>query len=68
MISENIKLVEGSISATYLHHETTYFCSYYFNNFMLTPHDSRNEIEFQSQTHVSILRVFQQVGRGEGVK
>ena len=57
---KNKARVEGSICASYLHRETTYFCSHYFNNFMLSPHNWRNEVE--GQRDVSTLSVFQQQG------
>jgi len=56
--------VEGSICVSYLHCETTYFCSHYFNNFMLLPHNWRNEVECQRD--VSTLSVFQQKGQHAG--
>ena len=61
---KNKARVEGSICASYLHRETTYFCSHYFNNFMLSPRNWRNEVECQRD--VSTLSVFQQQGRHAG--
>jgi len=58
---KNKAKVEGSIITFYLYRETTYFCSYYFNNFMLSPRNWRNEVECQRD--VSTLFVFQQHGR-----
>ena len=58
---KNKARVEGSICASYLHRETTYFCSHYFNNFMLSSHNWRNEVECQKD--VSMLSVFEQQGR-----
>jgi len=34
---KNKSKVEGSICASYLHRETRYFCSHFFNSFMLSP-------------------------------
>ena len=61
---KNKARVEGSICASYLHRETTYFCSHYFNNSMLSPLNWRNEVQFQSD--VSTLSVFKQQGRHAG--
>jgi len=63
---KNKARVEGSICATYLHRETTYFCSHYFQNFTLCPKNRRNETPWQSQTSESTLSVFKQVGRHAG--
>jgi len=41
--------VEGSICASYIHRETTYFYSYYFNNFMLSAHNVRNQIAIEAE-------------------
>jgi hypothetical protein len=41
---KNKARVEGSICASYLHRETSHFCSHYFNNLMLTPKSTRNEV------------------------
>jgi len=61
---KNKARVEGSICAAYLHRETTYFCCHYFNNFMLSPRNWRNEVECQKD--VSMLSVFQQQGPHSG--
>jgi len=58
--------VEGSICVAYLHRETTYFCSHYFKNFILSPNNVGNETHMQSQTCDPILLVFREVGRHVG--
>jgi len=63
---KNKAKVEGSICASYLHRETTYFCSHYFQNFILLPSNHRNDTQYQSETSKSTLSVFQQVGRHAG--
>ena len=63
---KNKARVEGSICAAYLHRETTYFCSHYFKNFMLSPSNVRNETHWQNETSTSTLLVFRQVGRHAG--
>ena len=60
---KNKARVEGSICAAYLHRETTYFCSHYFKNFILSPN---NETHWQNETCDSTLSVFRQVGRHAG--
>ena len=63
---KNKARVEGSICASYLHRETTFFCSHYFNSFMLSPHMSRNETQFQTASNDIRLSVFQECGRHGG--
>jgi len=63
---KNKARVKGSICASYLHRETTYFCSHCFNNFMLSPRNWRNEVE--RQRDVSTLSFFQQQGRHAGIE
>ena len=58
--------VEGSICYSYLHRETTHFCSHYFNNFMLSPQNSRNEMQIESQGCPYMLSIFNQSGRHFG--
>jgi len=59
---KNKARVEGSICTSYLHCETTHFCSHYFNNFMLRPQNSINEVEIESESLPSMLSVFDQPG------
>ncbi|XP_022633646.1 uncharacterized protein LOC111241121 [Vigna radiata var. radiata] len=61
---KNKARVEGSICASYLHKETTHFCSHYFKNFMLTPQTNRNEVDFEIER--TTLSVFDQGGRHSG--
>lgn len=63
---KNKARVEGSICAAYLHRETIYFCSHYFNNFMLR--NNRNEIEVEEERHALTLSVFSKPGRPSGKK
>jgi len=63
---KNKARVEGSICAAYLHRKTTYFCSHYFNNFILLPSNVRNETHWQNETCDSTLSVFQEVVRHAG--
>ncbi|XP_017428832.2 uncharacterized protein LOC108336898 [Vigna angularis] len=63
---KNKARVAGSICAAYLHRETTYFCSHYFKNFMLSSMNVRNETQCQSGTSHSNLSVFREVGRHAG--
>ncbi|XP_022632017.1 uncharacterized protein LOC111240728 isoform X2 [Vigna radiata var. radiata] len=58
--------VEGSICASYLHRETTHFCSHYFKNFMLTPKSTRNEVNTEIESLLTTLSVFHQPGRPSG--
>jgi len=59
---KNKARVEGSICTSYLHRETTHFCSHYSNNFMLRPQHSRHEVDIESERIPSILSVFDQPG------
>ena len=63
---KNKARVEGSICASYLHRETTHFCSHYFNNFMLSPRNIRNDIAIETERHPPTLSVFDQQGRPSG--
>ncbi|RZB46310.1 hypothetical protein D0Y65_050367 [Glycine soja] len=63
---KNKAKVEGSICASYIHPETTYFCSHYFNNFMLSPHNIRNQIAIENERRPPMLSVFDQQGRPSG--
>jgi len=65
---KNKARVEGSICAFYLHRETTYFCSHYFKNFMLSPRNRRNEILVQGERCPSMLSIFNVPGRHAGKK
>ena len=60
---KNKARVEGSICAYYIHRVTTYFCSQYFNNFMLSPHNIRNQIAIETEKRLSMLSVFDKQGR-----
>lgn len=62
---KNKARVEGSICSSYLHRETTHFCSYYFNN-DLAPRSSRNEINIDPPRHRRALSVFCLPGRQSG--
>ncbi|XP_052724112.1 uncharacterized protein LOC128193952 [Vigna angularis] len=61
---KNKARVEGSIVASYLHKETTHFCSHYFKNFMLTPQSMRNEVD--TEVERTTLSVFDEGGRHSG--
>ena len=63
---KNKARVEGSICASYIHSETTYFCSHYFNNFMLSPRNVRNQISIEAKRHPPMLSVFNKQGRPSG--
>ena len=63
---KNKARVEGSICAYYIHRVTTYFCSQYFNNFMLSPHNIRNQIAIENERRPPMLSVFDQQGRPSG--
>ncbi|XP_052732654.1 uncharacterized protein LOC128196306 [Vigna angularis] len=57
---KNKARVEGSTCVAYLHRETTYFCSHYFKNFMLSPTNVRNEMQLQVEPCQGKLSVFRQ--------
>ena len=61
-VVKNKARIEGSICASYLHRETTHFCSHYFNNFMLLPHNIRNQIAIETERRPLMLSVFNQQG------
>jgi len=63
---KNKTWVEGPIWASYIHRETTYFCSHYFNNFMLSPRNVRNQIAIEAERCPPMLAVFDQQGRPSG--
>ncbi|WVZ20245.1 hypothetical protein V8G54_007567 [Vigna mungo] len=63
---KNKARVEESICVSYLHKETTHFCSHYFKNFMLTPQSSRNEVETEVERLPTTLSVFDEPGRHSG--
>ena len=63
---KNKARVENSICVSYLHRETTHFCSHYFNLMMLTPTNKRNEIHPESGKHQANLSVFNFHGRHFG--
>ena len=46
---KNKARIEGSICASYIHREITYFCSHYFKSYMLSVRCSRNEMGVESQ-------------------
>ena len=57
---KNKARVEGSIYVSYIHREATYFCSHYFNNFMFSPCNIRNQIAIEAERHSLMLSVFDQ--------
>ena len=63
---KNKARVEGSICTSYIHRETTYFCSHYFNNFMLLSRNVRNQIAIEAERHPPMLSVFDQQGHPSG--
>lgn len=63
---KNKARVEGSICASYLHRETAYFCSPYFNNFMLAPRHVRNEVDTDNAGYPYMLSVFNLPGHHAG--
>ncbi|KAK2429708.1 hypothetical protein QL285_028127 [Trifolium repens] len=62
---KNKARVEGSICASYLHRETSHFCSHYFNHMMLTPTNRRNEVDVENE-RPSTLSIFGLPGRHSG--
>jgi hypothetical protein len=62
---KNKARVEGSICASYLHRETSHFCSHYFNHMMLTPTKRRNEVDVENERS-STLSIFCLPGRHSG--
>lgn len=54
---KNKARVEGSICSSYLHRETTHFCSHYFNNKTLSPVNGRNATDSVIR-HPHALSVF----------
>jgi len=63
---KNKARVEGSICASYLHHETTHCCSHYFNKYMLSQQSTRNEADIESERDMSMLSIFDQLDRRSG--
>ena len=59
---KNKARIEGSICTSYIYRETTHFCSHYFNNFMLSPSNIRNQIAIETEWCSPILPVFDQQG------
>ncbi|CAJ2658470.1 unnamed protein product [Trifolium pratense] len=64
---KNKARVEGSICATYLHHETIYFCSHYFKDTLSSSH-IRNETETSRPVRIHPLNmsIFSLPGRNGG--
>ena len=58
---KNRAKVEASICASYIHRETTYFCSHYFKSYMLSLRSSRNERGVE--TNQSSFSIFNQPTR-----
>jgi hypothetical protein len=65
---KNKARVEGSICASYLHRETSHFCSHYFNHLMLTPKSTRNEVIDECERSMWILSIFRPSGRPFGAQ
>jgi len=65
-VVKNKAQVEGSICTFYIHRETTYFCSHYFNYFMLSPRNVRNQIATEAKRRPPMLSMFNQQGRPSG--
>jgi hypothetical protein len=63
---KNKARVEGSICASYLHRETSHFCSHYFNHLMLTPNNTRNKVIDECQRSPWTLSVFRLSGHLSG--
>lgn len=63
---KNKARVEGSICMSYLHRETTYFCSHYFKNFTLCGTNIRNEAFVVNNNSPPMLSIFNQLGRPSG--
>jgi hypothetical protein len=60
---KNKARVEGSICASYLHRETSHFCSRYFNHMMLTPKSTRNEVSDECERYQSFVFVDDLLGQ-----
>ena len=65
-VVKNKTRVEGSICASYLHCETTLFCSHYFKNFMLSLCNIKNQITIETERRPPMLQVFEQQGHLSG--
>lgn len=65
---KNKARVEGSITAFYLHRETTQFCSHYFKSFTLATRNVRNNMEFVDESRPITLSLFNKPGRPTGKK
>jgi len=63
---KNKARVKGSICVSYIHRGTTYFCSHYFKNFMLSPHNIRNQTSIEVERRPPMLLVFDQQGCPSG--
>ena len=61
---KNRARIEGSICASYIHRETTYFCSHYFKGYMLSLRSSRNEMRVE--TNQPSLSIINQPSRPSG--
>lgn len=62
---KNKARVEGSICMSYLHRETTYFCSHYFKSVPLLARSQRNEAASLND-EVTTLSISKQLGRPSG--
>lgn len=63
---KNLAKVEGSIVAIYTAKETTYFIGHYFVDRLLTPSNTRNEVQVNDLRDPSTLSVFNLDGRHAG--
>jgi hypothetical protein len=64
---KNKARVEGSICTSYLHRETTYFCSHYFKTFSLLPTTSfRNDPRSGHDGVVPALSILSKCGHPSG--
>ncbi|GAU48783.1 hypothetical protein TSUD_406260 [Trifolium subterraneum] len=64
---KNKARVEGSICTSYLHRETTYFCSHYFKTFNLLPSTSlRNNPQLDHENVQPKLSILSKCGRPSG--
>jgi len=65
-MGDSNRAVKGSICASYIHRETTYFCSHYFINFILSLCNVRNQIAIEAERCPPMLSVFDKQGRSSG--
>ncbi|XP_004488345.1 uncharacterized protein [Cicer arietinum] len=63
---KNKARVEGSICMSYLHRETTYFCSHYFKTISLFNRSQRNEGAKLNDVVTTTLSISNQLGRPSG--